>query len=425
MRRLGSTFAAWALGLGICLGAFAAEAPPASALFTGRFQDFERSSDKLVGVYVPSWQPAALVDGLPGGSVTHLLYAFLRVCGPGQQDKDAVACAGQAEHELAQRPIDATFDLAFARLKARAPHVKVLASVGGWGGSDPFFHLANEPARRERFAASAADFLRKHPAFDGVDIDWEHPTSNGSANGVPLGSPGDGQGYADLMRTLRRSLDALSIETGRPYLVTSAINTNAALVSKINYREASKSLDFVFMMSYDYFGPWTATAGHHSALRERGEGRDNSLAGAVKTMVEAGVPAAKLVAGVAMYGRGFTGVVPPAKGESFNGAKRDGVYAGADGSVPYKEIASRYLDAQGNGRAGYQVMADPVAESWALWQPKNHLYLSYDDPRGVLRKGRFAREQGLAGVFAWELSQDNGDLLNAMNLGVGNFPYKP
>ena len=411
--------------IGFAPGARAAEPPAVSALFTGRFQDFERTSDKVVGVYVPSWESVALVDGLSGQNVTHLLYAFLRVCGPGQLEKDAARCAGKGEHQIGEGAIDETFHQAFLRLKARAPHVKVLASVGGWGGSDPFFHLANEAARRERFAASVADFLRRHPAFDGVDIDWEHPTSNGSANGVPLGTPADGQGYADLMRTLRKTLDALSAETGRPYLVTSAVNTNAALVSKIDYREAARSLDLVFLMTYDFFGPWTPQAGHHSALRERGDGRDKSLAGGVKTMLEAGVPAAKLVAGVAMYGRGFTGVAPPVRGEGFNGLRRDGVYAGADGSVPYKEIASRYLDARGNGRAGYQLVADPAAESWALWQPKNHLYLGYDDPRGVWRKGRFAREQGLAGVFAWELAQDNGDILNAMNLGVGNLPYKP
>lgn len=409
----------------LVLGANAAEPPPTSNLFTGRFQDFERTSDKVVGVYVPSWEPVALVEGLSGQNVTHLLYAFLRVCGPGQLEKDAPRCAGKGEQQIADGAIDETFHQAFLRLKARAPHVKVLASVGGWGGSDPFFHLANEPARRERFAASVADFLRRHPAFDGVDIDWEHPTSNGSANGVPLGTPADGRGYAELMRALRKSLDALTAETGRPYLVTSAINTDAALVARIDYREAAKSLDLVFMMTYDYFGPWTAQAGHHTALRERGEGRDRSLAGGVKTLLEAGVPAAKLVAGVAMYGRGFTGVAAPAKGEGFNGVKRDGVYAGADGSVPYKEIASRYLDAKGNGRAGYQLVADPVAQSWALWQPKNRLYLGYDDPRAVWRKGRFAREQGLAGVFAWELAQDNGDILNAMNLGVGNSPRTP
>ena len=86
----------------------------------------------------------------------------------------------------------------------------------------------------------------------------------------------------------------------------------------------------------------------------------------------------------------------------------------------YREIVARYLDRQGQGRNGYRVVYDPQAEAYALWNPTTRLYLGYDDPRAVLKKGRFAVEQGLAGVFAWELSQDNGDLLNAMNLGVGH-----
>jgi len=405
---------------------FAAAAGPAAVvepeLFSGRFVDFERSSGLVVGVYVPSWEPVDLVERLDGHNVTHLLYAFLHVCGPGQLPQDEPRCKGRAEHTLADSAIDMRFNDAFVRLKARARHVKVLASVGGWGGSDPFFHFANDADRRARFAASVAGFLRSHPGFDGVDIDWEHPTSNGSANGVPLGTPADGQGYAELMHTLRKTLDALSAETGRPYLVTSAINTSAALVAKINYREAAKALDLVFMMSYDYFGPWTSQAGHHTALRAHGPGDDDSLAGGLRTMLAAGVPASKLVAGVAMYGRGFTGVKPPAPGAGFNGSPREGVFAGADGSLPYREIAARYLDRQGRAKAGFELVFDASAGSYALWNPRSRLYLGYDDPRGVLLKGRFAREHGLAGVFAWELSQDNGDLLNAMNLGVGHLP---
>ena len=413
-------------GVLCCGAAIAAGDPPASTLFSGRFMDFERSSAKVVGVYVPNWEPVALVDGLSGQNVTHLIYAFLHVCGPGQLEKDAPRCEGKGEQQLAESAIDQTFDEAFQRLKKRASHVKVLASVGGWGGSDPFFHFANDPVKRARFAVSVADFLRRHPGFDGIDIDWEHPTSNGSANGVALGAPADGQGYADLMHTLRKTVDVLSAETGRPYFVTSAINTTKSLVDKINYRDAAKAMDFVFMMSYDYFGPWTPQAGHHAALRSIGDGLDDSLAGGLKTMLAAGVPAAKLVAGVAMYGRGFTGVVPPSpQPTQFNGSKRDGVFAGADGSVIYRDIASRYVDKQGQGRSGYRVVYDPKGEAYALWNPATRFYLGYDDPRAVLRKGRFAVEQGLAGVFAWELSQDNGDLLNAMNLGVGHVARKP
>ena len=65
----------------------AASAP--YALFGGKPLEFERSGGKIVGVYTPNWQPTALVDALHGDSVTHVIYAFLHVCGPGQLPEDA------------------------------------------------------------------------------------------------------------------------------------------------------------------------------------------------------------------------------------------------------------------------------------------------------------------------------------------------
>ena len=43
--------------------AAAASAPP-YALFGGKPLEWERSGGKIVGVYVPNWQPTALVDGM-------------------------------------------------------------------------------------------------------------------------------------------------------------------------------------------------------------------------------------------------------------------------------------------------------------------------------------------------------------------------
>lgn len=400
----------------------ATDPAPAQAheLFGAGFLDFKRNSGKVVGVYVFNERPAKLVDSIPGGAVTHVLYAFLHICGPGTLPKNAANCAGKQDFQLATGPLDAEFNDAFARLKQRAPHVKVLASVGGWGGSDPFFHLANDAARRAVFAASAAEFLRAYPAFDGIDIDWEHPTSNGSANGVALGAPQDGQGYADLMTALRQALDAQGTAGSRSYLLTSAINTTRGLVDKINYRDAAKLLDLVFLMSYDFYGPWSTTIGHHSTLNSSSPEADDSLAGAVRNLTAAGVPVAKLVGGVAMYGRGFTGVAAPTMGQGVTGAAKQGSFPEPEGAALYRDIAAKDLDAKGRGKGGYRVMYDQRTAGWFLYDAKTQRYIGYDDPRAVIAKGQYARQQGLAGLFAWELSQDNGDLLNAMNAGLGN-----
>jgi chitinase len=419
IRGLWASVAAGRLAWGWALLAISAPALAAGPFGTG-FRAYAPDERRVVGVYVPNWEPLATLDRLAPGSATHALYAFLRICGPGQLPKDQAVCAQKQDFQLAAGETEKTFDAAFVQLKrGRLPGLKVVASVGGWGGSDPFFHLANDAPRRAVFVASAVEFLRTHPGFDGIDIDWEHPTSNGSANGVALGAPEDGRGYALLMQELRRAVDALGTETGRRYLVTTAVNTTDAIVRKIDWTGAAPSLDLVFMMTYDFFGGWSATAGHHAALRDSRPGANDSLAGAVAALTGMGVPAAKLVAGVAMYGRGFEGVQRARGQVSFTGAAKSGPFPSGDGSLTYREIAALYLDAHGRGKGGFRVVHDPVTQAYALWHPGGRRYLAYDDPRAVLAKGRYARQHGLAGVFAWELSQDNGDLLDAMNRGVG------
>lgn len=348
----------------------------------------------VVGTYILAERGVDVVEQLKPGRVTHLLYAFLLICGEGQRPQDQAACADRPAFSIAPHADQGIFSAAFERLKARDPQVQVLASVGGWGGSDPFFHLAATAQGRAAFVQHALAWLRAHPGFDGLDIDWEHPGSNGAANGVPLGSPDDGERFVQLLQDLRAGLDGLGRETGRRYALTVAINTTKEQLRRMPMGRAAQSLDLVFMMTYDFAGPWTPRVGHHTPLRSARPGDDRSLTAATADLRAEGVPAAKLVAGVAMYGRGFDGVKP------------DGHYAkpwpNDDGSVAYKDIAGLKLTRQFDRRT----------QAWSLVGKGR--YVGYDDPRAVRAKVAFAKQQGLAGVFAWELSQDNGEILDAM-----------
>jgi chitinase len=341
----------------------------------------------VVGSYVLAERGVDVVERLQPGRVTHLLYAFLLICGEGQRAPETAACVGQPAFSIAPHADQAIFTAAFERLKARDPQLQVLASVGGWGGSDPFFHLAATAPGRAAFVKSALDWLRAHPAFDGLDIDWEHPGNNGAVNGVQLGSKADGEHYVQLLQDLRAGLDGLGRETGRHYALTVAINTSREQLRRMPMGRAAKSLDLVFMMTYDF--------AHHTALRSARPGEDTSLEAAVANLKAEGVPPAKLVAGIAMYGRGFEGV------------KADGRYArpwpNEDGSVPFKDIGSL---------SGMEAHFDKRTQSWA--RVGGGKFVGYDDPRAVRAKVAFAKQQGLAGVFAWELSQDNGEILSAM-----------
>jgi chitinase len=349
----------------------------------------------VVGTYILAERGVDVVEQLPRGRVSHLLYAFLLICGEGQRPQEAQACKGQPSFGIAPHADQDVFSAAFQRLKQRDPHVQVLASVGGWGGSDPFFHLAATGEGRTAFVKSSMDWLRAHPGFDGLDIDWEHPGNNGAANGVQLGHPADGERFVQLLQDLRAGLDALGRETGRRYALTVAINTTREQLARMPMGRAQASLDLVFMMTYDFAGPWTKTAANHTALRSGRPGED-SLELSVADLKAAGVPAAKMVAGVAMYGRGFDGV------------KADGSYAkpwpNADGSVAFKDIGKL---------AGMKPLFDPRTQSWAM--VGGGRFVGYDDPRAVRAKVEFAKQAGLAGVFSWELSQDDGRILDAMN----------
>jgi chitinase len=354
-----------------------------------------QAAPPVVGTYILAERGVDVVEQLKPGRVTHLLYAFLLICGEGQRAQEAAACAGKPAFSIAPHADQDRFSAAFQRLKQRDPKVQVLASVGGWGGSDPFFHLAAMAEGRAAFVKSSIDWLRAHPGFDGLDIDWEHPGNNGASNGVQLGSPADGERFVQLLQDLRTGLDALGRETGRRYALTVAINTTQEQLRRMPMGRAAEALDLVFMMTYDFTGPWTRTAGNHTPLRSDRPG-DESLEASVANLKAEGVPAAKMVAGVAMYGRGFDGV------------KADGSYAkpwpNEDGSVAFKDIGKL---------AGMKPQFDKRSQSWAM--VGGGKFVGYDDPRAVRAKVAFAKRQGLAGVFAWELSQDNGEILDAMN----------
>ena len=49
-----------------------------------------------------------------------------------------------------------------------------------------------------------------------------------------------------------------------------------------------------------------------------------------------------------------------------------------------------------------------------LHDPKTGGFISLDTPQSLADKGRYARKEGLAGLFAWELTHDDETLVNAM-----------
>jgi chitinase len=318
--------------------------------------------------------------------LTHINYAFANV-----RDNQVVL----------ERDNDAANLARLNTLKERNPTLKILLSVGGWAWSDHFSDAALTEASRETFARSAIDLLTTH-TLDGIDLDWEYPGQPGEDNTY---RPEDKQNFTLLLQTMRAHLDARSAQDGRSgadaYLLTIAVGTNAAYVEHTEMDVAQRSLDFVNLMTYDFAGSWTPTAGHHTNLYpSAADGAPERAASLeVERFLQAGVPAHKLVLGVAFYGRGWSGVQ----------AAQNGLYqpyTTSDGAYPYHVLVSEYID-----KNGFQRYWDDAARAPYLWHAGSTRFITYEDEESLRHKAEFVKAGGLGGVMYWEHSHDPGEVL--------------
>ena len=134
-------------------------------------------------------------------------------------------------------------------LKKQKPTLKVLLMIGGWGDkADGFSEMARDARKRALFCQTCAEHIKNYN-LDGIDIDWEYPTSD--AAGISS-SPDDRENFNLLMKDLREVLG-----TGR--LLTLA---SSAYAEYIDFHTCEKYLDFVNIMTYDMANePY-----HHAAL---------------------------------------------------------------------------------------------------------------------------------------------------------------
>lgn len=416
-----------------------------------RNKQFVKSKDKVVGTYFTTWSVYGRnysVDQVPLDNLTHILYGFIPICGA--NINEGVKAAGQPYQALVAScqglpDFSVTIHDSWAEIgkqlpgqngnsklkgvlgqmmaaKKRNPDLKVLPSIGGWTLSDPFFRM-HDPANRKVFVDSVENLLRTWKFFDGVDIDWEFPGGNGATK--TLGNrETDGQLYVTLMKELREMLDRLSAEYGKSYELTSAIGSPPEKVNVVPYKQATQYMDYLFDMTYDYYGAWDMKElGHMTALHAPRNKPDTKFTThhSVQALLAQGVDPKKIVVGVAKYGRGWTGVSGYRDDNPFTGTAT-GPHAGQweKGIMDYKKIASDMLGPSHSGINGYEYRYDQDAEAPYVFNKSTGDLLSFDDARSVIAKGNYVLANDLGGVFSWEIDADNGDILNAMNQGIGN-----
>ncbi|WP_304523947.1 glycosyl hydrolase family 18 protein [Cupriavidus sp. UME77] len=412
---------------------------------------FANKSGSVVGSYYTTWSIYArdfTVDKVPVENLTHILYGFVPICGanineslrPSGLPYQSLlkACQGLPDYSVAihdpwaeiaktlpgqtaKSPLKGVLGQMMAA-KKRNPDLKILPSIGGWTLSDPFYGM-HDTAKRKVFVDSVEQLMRTWKFFDGVDIDWEFPGGNG-ANPSLGNKATDGQLYVTLMKELRQMLDRVSKDTGKTYQLTSAIGSPADKVAMVDYKNATQYMNYLFDMTYDYYGAWSMEdLGHQTALFAPKSRPDiaYTTANSVKALLAQGVDPKKLVIGAAMYGRGWTGVSGYTDNDPFTG-KAKGPHAGQweKGILDYKKIASTMVGPNNTGINGYEYHYDQTAEAPYVFNKSTGDLVTFDDARSVNAKGEYVRAHQLGGLFSWEIDADNGDILNAMHKGLGH-----
>ncbi|GAA4457470.1 hypothetical protein GCM10023189_28200 [Nibrella saemangeumensis] len=278
-------------------------------------------------------------------------------------------------------------------LKQQNPRLKVLLSLGGWGGCAPCSEVFASADNRKAFARSVRETLDYFKA-DGLDLDWEYPAIEGHPG--HRYAPEDKPNFTELVRELRRQL-------GRNREVTFAAGGFQKFLDEaVDWKAVIPLVDYVNLMTYDLVNGYATVTGHHTPLYstpQQHESTDN----AVQSLLKMGVPANKLVIGAAFYTRTWEGVAA-----ENNGRYQSGKFKG---SVNYRNLEKEY-----NAENGFKAYWDDTAQAPYLYNAEKQLYVTFDDPRSIELKTKYAMEKGLKGIMFWELSLDKpGGLLDTID----------
>jgi chitinase len=269
-------------------------------------------------------------------------------------------------------------------LRRRYPRLKVLISIEG---NPAFFASAARPENRVAFVSSCIDmFIRGHFApgvegghvFDGFDLDWEYPTL------------ADKDNYLELLTEFRRQLVALHANLN----LSIAVAARASRYQGFDLKAIAALVDQINVMSYDYNGPWSRTTGMNAPLY--GIAGDplpgNNIDATIQTYEQGGIPPAKTLLGIPFYAYGWSGVADVDHGLFQSGQPIQGEHF-------YSYIQSV--------QPKFKLYRDPKSQTPWLYTGKT--FWTFDDPLSIRAKVEYTHRHKLAGVMAWELSNDSAD----------------
>ena len=301
--------------------------------------------------------------------ITHLIYSFLHLKG----NKLAI-----------DNSADSLTLLKLTAQKSKHENLKVLLSLGGWGGCKTCSDVFSTEKGRVEFAHSVKKLIHIYDA-DGIDLDWEYPAIEGFP-GHPF-SKEDRSNFTELIRSLRTVI-------GEKYIISFAAGGFEKYLSQsIEWEQVMPLLDYVNIMSYDLVHGYSTVTGHHCPLYSS-QNQKESADFAIKYLESIGVPKEKMVIGAAFYTRVWenvedinNGLFQPGKFKSF--------------------ICLNRLQDKLSEKEGFQYYWDSISMAPYKYSAEKKQFATFDDSASVALKTKYAIDHKLGGIMFWELVCDH------------------
>lgn len=354
-------------------------------------QPYVREEGPRVVCYFTNWawyrksEGKFLPEHVEPSLCTHIIYAF----------------ASLDPNSLTITPFDPWADIDNNMYKRvtefREKGTAVLLAVGGWTDSvgEKYSKMVSSGSARRKFVNSVVAFLRRYD-FSGLSLEWNHPVCWQAD--CSKGPQSDVQNYAKLAEELREAFDKED-----PSLLLSVSLSGYPEILKGSYDlpALSKVVDFFTVMTYDYHGAWEGVTGHVAPLKGHPPEKyaHYNIENALKILTSNGAEKSKLVLGVPLYGQSFTlaNKKDTSLGSKTKGPGEAGKSTAQPGMLSYYEICQKIKkDHWKKERTEY----GPYAHSGDQW-------VSFDDEKSILEKGKFVKSEGLGGLMAWTIDLDD------------------
>lgn len=321
---------------------------------------------------------AAEAEKFEAEKLTHIIFSFCHLQGNQLHVDDAN---------------DSLTIQALVALKKRNPSLKVLLSLGGWGGCETCSDVFADENNRKAFAASVKQ-LGDYFNTDGIDLDWEYPAISGYPGHKYMAA--DKDNFTALVKELRTTLG------NNAQISFAAGGFTKFLKEAVDWKAVMPYCDRVNLMTYDLVSGFDTVTGHHTALYSTPQ-QLYSTDNAVQYLVSLGIPRNKLVIGAAFYARIWENV-----SATNNGLYQTGKFKT---SVGYRNFATTF-----SKENGFTLYRDSIAQAPWFYNADKKLFATFDDIESLRRKTRYAVEQKLNGIMFWELRHDTyrDGLLNAI-----------